>query len=194
MLYHRFLADPKRRTSPDTVTSAEMAEAFDIDPTQVRKDLGAIGLRGRGRVGFPAEEAFARIHKVLGFDRTHLCIVVGAGHLGGALMAYSGFAQYGLRVVAAFDRDPEKIGKEIAGCQVRHPRSMRAFIVRHRIRLALLATPADAAQAACDRLVAAGITAIWNFAPVRLTVPRGVCVRNEHISLGLSQIAHHLTD
>jgi len=194
MLYHRFLADPKRRRTADTVTSAELAAAFEIDPTQVRKDLGAIGLRGRGRVGFAAEEVFDRVHSVLGFDRTHLGIVVGAGHLGGALIAYTGFARYGLRIVAAFDRDPERVGREIAGCPVLDPRGMRGFIARHRIQLGILTTPADATQAICDRLVKAGIKAIWNFAPIRLAVPAGVCVWNEHISLGLAQIAHHLSD
>jgi redox-sensing transcriptional repressor len=193
MLYHRFLADPKRRRTADTVTSAELAEAFEIDPTQVRKDLGAIGLRGRGRVGFDAAEAFRTIHSVLGFDNTHQGIVVGAGHLGGALIAYTGFARYGLRIVAAFDRDPERIGREIAGCPVLGTRAMPGFIARHGIRLGILTTPADVSQDVCDRLVKAGVTAIWNFSPVRLTVPPGICVWNEHISLGLAQIAHHLS-
>jgi redox-sensing transcriptional repressor len=193
MLYHRFLENPKRRKGSPTVTSAEIAQALDIDATQVRKDLGAIGVRGRGRVGFTAAEALATIHEVLGFNHTHLAIVVGAGHLGGALIAYERFARYGLRIVAAFDNDPEKVGSEVAGCPVQHTRTMRTFISRHKIRLAILATPGHAAQKVADRLIAAGITAIWNFAPVRLTVPRGVCVRNEHMCLGLSQIAYHLS-
>jgi redox-sensing transcriptional repressor len=193
MLYHRFLSEARSRKALATVTSAQIAEALDVDPTQVRKDLGAIGLRGRGRVGFDAEEVSTTIHKVLGFDRTHLAILVGAGHLGGALLAYRGFARYGLRIVAAFDNDAAKVGQEIGGCPVRHGRTMKAFIQKHQIRLAILATPAEGAQKVADRMVAAGIKAIWNFAPTRLTLPHGVCVRNEHISLGLSQIAHHLT-
>ncbi len=160
----------------------------------MRKDLGAIGLRGTGRVGFNAGAVVHRVREVLAFDRTHLAILVGAGHLGGALMAYVGFARYGLRIVAAFDRDDDKAGQEIAGCTVRPTRGMRAFIQRHRIRLAILTVPASAAQKVTDRLVAAGITAIWNFSPTRLTIPEGVFVRNEHISLGLSELAFHLKD
>jgi redox-sensing transcriptional repressor len=194
MRYHRFLSEGRARAASPTVTSAEIAQALDIDPTQVRKDLGAIGLRGTGRVGFNAGAVVHRVREVLAFDRTHLSILVGAGHLGGALMAYAGFARYGLRIVAAFDKDEEKTGQEIAGCSVRPTRGMRAFIKRHRIRLAILTVPASTAQKVTDRLVDAGITAIWNFSPVRLTVPDGVFVRNEHISLGLSELAFHLKD
>ena len=96
--------------------------------------------------------------------------------------------------MAAFDSDDTKTGQEIAGCTVRHMRGMRAFIQRHRIRLAILTTPAPASQKVTDRLVSAGITAIWNFSPIRLTVRHGVFVRNEHISLGLSELAFHLSD
>lgn len=192
MLYHRFLTEEHERTGSPTVTSAEIAESLDIDPTQVRKDFGAIGLRGKGRVGFDAADAIAAIRQVLGFDQTHLAILVGVGHLGGALLAYEGFARYGLRVVAAFDTDADKVGQEIAGCPVRAAKGMRDFVLRHQIRLAIIATPAPVAQKVADRLVAAGVQAIWNFAPVRLTVPGRVCLRNEHISLGLAELAHHL--
>jgi redox-sensing transcriptional repressor len=194
MRYHRFLAETRARNAPPTVTSAEIAAALDIDPTQVRKDLGAIGLRGTGRVGFGADDVVHRIREFLAFDRTHLAILVGAGHLGGALMAYTGFARYGLRIVAAFDADKTKTGQVIAGCTVRNMKGMRAFVQRHRIRLAVVTTPASVSQKVADRLVAAGVTAIWNFSPIRLTVPHGVFVRNEHISLGLSELAFHLRD
>jgi len=194
MLYHRYLEEVRGRRTLTTVTSAQIAEALDVDPTQVRKDLGSIGLRGRGRVGFNAAAVADAVRRVLGFDKTNLAIVVGAGHLGGALIAYGGFARYGLRIVAAFDSDPDRAGTELAGCPVRHTRGMSAFIRKHGISLAILTTPAEPAQKVADRLVAAGIKAIWNFAPTRLTLPDGIAVRDEHISLGLSQLAHHLTD
>jgi redox-sensing transcriptional repressor len=192
MRYHRHLTEARRRATASTVTSTELGEKLDIDPTQVRKDLGAIGLRGVGRVGFDADEVVAAIREVMAFDQDHQAIVVGAGHLGGALMAYAGFHQYGLRIVAAFDSDRSKVGQELAGCPVRHTRSMTSFVKRRGIRLAILATPASAAQEVTDRLVAAGVLAIWNFSPARLTVPPEVFVRNEHISLGLSELSYHL--
>jgi len=193
MRYYRFLSEGRGRNPPKAVTSAELGNALDIDPTQVRKDLGAIGLLGMGRVGFDACEVCRAIRVVLGFDRTYPAVLVGAGHLGTALVAYARFTQYGLRIVAAFDTDKRKIGGTVAGCRVRSARGMRSFITRHKVQLAILTTPVEAAQKVADRLVAAGVRAIWNFTPTRLTVPRGVFVRNEHISLGLSELAYHLT-
>jgi redox-sensing transcriptional repressor len=192
MRYYRYLAEGRGRTPPPTVTSAEIAGALDIDPTQVRKDLGAIGLVGLGRVGFDACEVCRAIRIALGFDRTYQAVLVGAGHLGSALMAYARFGQWGLKFAAAFDTDQRKIGHLVAGCRVRSIRSLAAYLARHDIRMAILTTPVDAAQRMTDRLVAAGVRAIWNFTPTRLAVPPGVFVRNEHISLGLSELAYHL--
>jgi redox-sensing transcriptional repressor len=193
MRYYRFLSEGRGRNPPKTVTSAELGNALDIDPTQVRKDLGTIGLLGMGRVGFDACEVCRAIRVVLGFDRTYHAVLVGAGHLGSALVAYARFSQYGLRIAAAFDADPRKVGGKVAGCRIRSARAMGPFVARNRIRLAILTTPVEVAQKVAERLVAAGVTAIWNFTPTRLTVPPGVFVRNEHISLGLSELAYHLT-
>jgi redox-sensing transcriptional repressor len=192
MRYHRILSDAEAG-HPTTITSAELGSALDIDPTQVRKDLGAIRLRGIGRIGFQRTEVLQAIRRVMQFDAEEKAIVVGVGHLGRALIAYEGFAQYGLDIVAAFDNDSERVGVDVAGCRVRHTRGMRPFIERHDIRLAVLTTPANASQKVADRLVAGGVTAIWNFSPTRLTVPPSVFVRNEHISLGLGQLRYHLT-
>jgi redox-sensing transcriptional repressor len=175
------------------VTSAQIAEALDIDATQVRKDFSAIGLLGIGRVGFDVCEVCRAIRIHLGFDQRHEAILVGTGHLGTALMAYDGFDRYGLEIVAAFDNDAVKVGGEVAGTVVKPMRSLKPFIRKHGIKLAILTTPQPVAQVLADRLVSAGIKAIWNFAPTRLTVPVDVLVRDEHISLGLSEIAHHLT-
>jgi redox-sensing transcriptional repressor len=193
MLYQRFVTDRWDPDDPGAVTSAEIAASLDIDPTQVRKDLGSIGVLGKGRVGYNAKEVVAAVRRVLGFDQTHLAILLGAGHLGGALTAYRNFARYGLRIVAAFDNDPAKVGQEIAGCPVRAVDDLEDFIGRHRIRLAILTVPAPVAQEVSDRVVAAGIEAIWNFAPVRLAVPTSVCLRHEHLSLGFAPVSYHLT-
>lgn len=198
MRYYRFLAEATSRESIQTVTSAQIASALDVDPTQVRKDLGAIGLIGMGRVGFDVCEICRAIRVSLGFDQGYEGVLIGTGHLGGALLAYSGFAagfaRYGLDIVAAFDNDKAKIGEQIAGMTVRPMKAMKPFVTRRQIRLAVLTTPAEVAQELTDRLVSVGITAIWNFTPTGLTVPEGVLVRNEHISVGLSEIAYHLKD
>jgi redox-sensing transcriptional repressor len=193
MRYYRFLSESSFKKPPQTVTSAQIAAALDIDATQVRKDFSAIGLLGIGRVGFDVCEVCRAIRVQLGFDQQHDAILVGTGRLGTALLAYSGFERYGLRIVAAFDFDREKTGSEIAGCEVKPMRAMKPFIRKHDIKLAILTTPRQVAQKLADRLISTGIKAIWNFAPTRVTVPSGVLVRDEHISLGLSEIAYHLT-
>jgi redox-sensing transcriptional repressor len=192
MRYYRFLSETTLRRPAKTVTSGQIAEALDIDPTQVRKDFGAIGLLGMGRVGFEVCEVCRGIRHVLGFDEPYEAVMIGAGHLGSALMAYKNFAGYGLDIVAVFDNDPRKIGSKVAGRTVQSMRSLKPFIRRHNIRLAILTTPADVSQKLVDRVVSAGVKAIWNFAPIQVAVPPDVFVRNEHISLGLSEIAYHL--
>lgn len=190
--YYRFLSELTSRRSVDTVTSAQLGEALDIDPTQVRKDFGAIGLMGISRVGYEVCEVCRAIRTVLGFNRPYAAVLVGAGHLGTALIQYQGFDRYGLRIVAAFDSDPEKVGMEIAGIRVHPSRSLKGFVSKNKIRMAVLTTPVGVSQAIADRLVGVGVKAIWNFSPTRLQVPDDVLIRNEHISLGLAQVAYHL--
>ncbi|UCG86643.1 MAG: redox-sensing transcriptional repressor Rex [Gemmatimonadota bacterium] len=193
MRYYRFLSESGAKKPPQTITSAQIAEALDIDPTQVRKDFSTIGLLGIGRVGFEVCEVCRAIRFTLGFDQRHEAVLVGTGHLGSALLAYSGFARYGLHIVAAFDKDPRRVGTKVAGCTVKSMRSLKPFVRRHGVRLAILTTPVDVSQKLADRLVSAGVKAIWNFTPTRVTAPPEVLVRDEHISLGLSEIAYHLT-
>ncbi len=192
MRYYRWLTESSFKKPLKTVTSSQIAEALDVDATQVRKDFGGIGLLGMGRVGFDVCEVCRGIRHVLGFDQAYEAVLIGAGHLGSALAAYKNFARYGLEIVAVFDNDKRKIGSKVAGCTVQSMRAMKPFIRKHEIQLAILTTPAEVSQNVVDRLVAVGIKAIWNFSPTQITVPSEVLVRNEHISLGLSEIAYHL--
>jgi redox-sensing transcriptional repressor len=192
MRYYRFLSESTARKATPTVTSAEIAQAVDVDATQVRKDFAAIGILGMGHVGFDVCEVCRATRVALGFDQVYDAVLIGTGHLGGALLAYPGFAKYGLEIVAAFDHDKRRIGRQIAGCTVKPVATLRSFVKRRGIRVAILTTPVEVAQELTDLLVAAGVTAIWNFTPTHLAAPADVLVRNEHISRGLSEIAHHL--
>lgn len=192
MRNHRFLSGLTAKKPVRTVTSAQIAEALDVDPTQVRKDLGAIGLLGMGRVGFEVSEVCRAIREVLGFDQQYEGVLIGTGHLGGALLAYSGFLKYGLRIVAAFDNDPRRIGGQSPVGTVKSTRVLKPFIRKHGIRLAILTMPVEVSQELTDRLVSAGVRAIWNFTPTQLTAPPEVLIRNEHISIGLCEISYHL--
>lgn len=190
--YYRYLSEVTARKNVDTITSAQLGTVLDIDPTQVRKDFGAIGLMGISRVGYEVCEVCRAIRLVFGFDDPFPAILVGAGHLGNALLSYPGFTRYGLKIVAAFDNDPKKKGTSITDVKVQDTRSMKPFIRKHGIRMAILTTPVSVSQTITDRLVASGIKAIWNFSPTRLSTPEDVLIRNEHISLGLAQVAYHL--
>ncbi len=190
--YYRLLWEVPTRKSTDTITSAQVGSVLDIDPTQVRKDFGAIGLVGISRVGYEVWEVCRAIRLVFGFDLPYPAILVGAGHLGKAILSYPGFARYGLRIVAAFDNNPKKVGAAINGVRVRGIRTMKPFVRKQGIRMAILTTPVSVSQIITDRLVSAGTKAIWNFSPTRLSAPEEVLIRNEHISLGLAQLAYHL--
>ena len=193
MRYYRLLAEWMAHAPVKTVTSARIAHALDIDSTQVRKDFAAIGLTGTNRLGFASREVCRAIEATLGFDRQYKAVLVGTGHMGGALLAYSGFDRYGLRIVAAFDDGNREPGSKIGSRTIRPLKTMGSFIARHDVHLAILAPPTEPSQSFIDRLVAAGVKAIWNFTPTHLSGPPGVLVRNEqHFSIGLSEVAYHL--
>ena len=139
--YYRYLLRMAVHKSVDTITSAQLGSALNIDPTQVRKDFGAIGLMGISRVGYEVCEVCRAIRLVFGFDRPYQAVLVGSGHLGQAILNYPGFARYGLQIVAAFDSDPEKIGTEVAGLRVRPIRSLKPYVRKHGVRMAILTTP-----------------------------------------------------
>jgi redox-sensing transcriptional repressor len=190
--YYRYLGGLQAKSSRETVTSAELGEALDIDPTQVRKDFGAIGLVGISRIGYEICEVCRAVRLVFGFNRPYDAVLVGSGHLGSALLEYGGFARYGLRIVAAFEKDPEKVGSEIGGITIQSARGLKAYVKKNEIRMAILTTPISASQKIANRLVEAGVKVIWNFSPTRLQAPDDVLIRNEHISLGLAEVAYHL--
>ncbi len=190
--YYRYLAELYARQPLDTITSAKLGAALDVDASQVRKDFGAVGLSGVSRVGYQVCEVCRTIRTALGFDRPYTGVLVGVGHLGNALLNYAGFDRYGLKIVGAFDGDRAKVGAVVGGHTVQSVHHLKAFIEANGIDVAILTTPVEVAQGLADLVVAGGVKTIWNFTPTRLLVPKDVLARNEHISVGLAQIAYHL--
>jgi len=190
--YYRYLAELTARQSVETITSAQLGAALDVDPSQVRKDFGSVGLVGMSHIGYDVCEVCRAIRTTVGFDRPFTAVLIGAGKLGSAVLASPEFERYGLRIVAVFDADPFKVGRHIEGFTILPMDQLSAFVTESGIRLAILATPGDAAQSLADTLVESGIRAVWNFTPTRLAVPRGVLARNERFSIGLAEIAYHL--
>lgn len=190
--YHDFVRELSLTGNGNSVSSARIAGFVGVDPSQVRKDLIAIGISGQPRVGFRVDHIVAGIRRALGIDRPHRGVLLGAGKLGGALASYPGFAESGLVLVAAFDADPSRVGARVGRLEVRPLHEMPQVVSREKVRLAVLAVPVPAAQEAADLAVAAGVRAIWTFAPARLTVPGGVAVRYENTAFGLTELLHHL--
>ncbi|PID91532.1 MAG: redox-sensing transcriptional repressor Rex [Bacteroidetes bacterium] len=161
-----------------TISGPMIGKALNCDPTQVVKDIAFTGASGRPRVGYSIPELVNSIENALGFDHENEAFLVGAGHLGMALMSYPRFADYGLRIIAAFDCNPEKIGRSRSGINVIHVDKFADMAARLQVQIGILTTPAEAAQQACDMMVASGIRAIWNLTPTELEVPEELVVQN----------------
>jgi len=174
-----------------TVSSDGLAEAAGVGSAQVRKDLSHLGSYGTRGVGYDVTDLLNHVSSVLGLTRERRVVIVGAGNLGRALASYRGFPTRGFQVVALVDRDPAVVGQRVAGTVVASLDDLPALVARERADIAIVATPASAAQEVTDRLVAAGVTAILNFAPQRIDTPRGVTVRKVDLSTELQLLAYY---
>jgi redox-sensing transcriptional repressor len=163
-----------------------------VDDTVARRDMSAIGVKGQAKVGFRCRDIHEAIRRTLGFGREVRAVLVGAGRLGGAIAAYGGFADYGLRLIAVFDSSPVRIWEMVGGLPIRPVDELGTFLTGNPVEIGIIAVPAPAAQEIGTRLTASGVRAIWNFAPTHLRLPAEVLVRTELMSVGLSVILHHL--
>jgi redox-sensing transcriptional repressor len=192
-LYLRFL-EHSAAQGLTTISSAELARRGGTTSAQVRKDLSFFGSIGKRGLGYSVPELAARIRDILGLKRTHRVVLVGAGKMGGALLHYRGFRQHGFDVAAIYDKDPRKIGARSNGLVVRDIRLLEADLKKEPSDIAILVTPAEAAQEVADRLVRAGVKAILNFAPVPLVVPNDVAVQSVNMALELETLSFALTN
>jgi len=190
-LYLQFLHECERQGLA-TVSSSALAERGGASPAQVRKDLSFFGSFGRRGVGYSVPLLAGRLREILGLVRRYRVILVGAGRVGAALAAYPGFRQRGFDVVAIYDADPARIGGTVDGLVVRSHERLEADLTAERADIAVIATPAGAAQGVADRLVAAGVRALLNFAPVTLAVPPAVSVSDVNMALELEALSYAL--
>ena len=174
-----------------TVSSEELAAAAGVNSAKLRKDLSHLGSYGTRGVGYDVDYLVYQVSRELGLTQDWPVVIVGAGNLGRALANYGGFASRGFRVAALLDSDPEVVGTEIAGHVVGSADHLESVVVRQGVSIGVIATPAGSAQDVCDRLVAAGVTSILNFAPMVLNVPSGVDVRKVDLSIELQILAFH---
>ena len=171
------------------VSSSLLGEAIGITDAQVRKDLANLGNLGQPGIGYNVHELIAALRQKLGIDRPWAAVVVGVGNLAKALLRYRGFEQHGFSFVALFDTDPNKIGTRLDGLEIHGMAELPKKIAELGAELALVAVPAESAQAVADALVAAGIRGIMNFAPTSLRLPLGVSLVDIDLAVQLEQLA-----
>ena len=192
-LYLRFLEEFEGQ-GIGTVSSGALASRGGTTSAQVRKDLSFFGSFGKRGLGYPVPELADRLRQILGLKRRYRVALIGAGKIGSALVQYRGFKQRGFDIVAIFDSDPGKVGRQWNGLTVLDVDSLEKEVSRQPIDMAVLVTPADAAQPVADRLVALGVKAILNFAPVQLNVPDDVVVKTVNLALELETLSYALAN
>ena len=173
------------------ISATALANALGMGEVQVRKDLAMVSDGGRPKIGYLRESLIEDIEQFLGYDNVTDAVLIGAGKLGQALMAYKGFDEYGLNIMAAFDRNP-KMEQTDEGKPVYNINKLTRFCRAHKVLMGIITVPAEGAQEVADLLITCGIKAIWNFAPTHLDVPSNILVQNENMATSLAVLSVHL--
>src|SRR5436190_6232322 len=192
-LYLRFLEqfDAQGQT---TISSAELARRGGTTSAQVRKDLSFFGSFGKRGLGYSVPELAGRLREILGLGKHWKVIIIGAGKIGAALVAYRGFRQRGFHILAAYDANPDKVGKSLEGISVRDIVHLEKDVHKDSPDIAVLTVPSENAQSVVDRVVRSGIKAILNFAPTQLQVPPDVTVKTVNMAMELEGLSFALTN
>ena len=191
-LYLHYLRDKKEQGIKD-ISSVAMAGDMNINAVTVKKDLARIaGQSGRPRIGFDVETLIGDIQTALGYNKLDNVVLVGVGQLGHVLLSYSGFAGYGLNIVAGFDTDTDKVGTVVCGKPVFHISRIKDVVTKYNVRMGIITVPKDYAQTAADAMIEAGIRGLWNFAPTHINIPENVAIKNEDLASSLALLANRM--
>lgn len=190
-LYYRALQRLKAN-AVETVSSAALSKAAGVKPTQLRKDLAYFGQLGTRGLGYSVSHLTQTLMEALGTARLQPVVLIGAGHLGSALVRYRGFEKEGFEIVAAFDADADRARDVVLGLPVLPMGDLREFVREKQVKLAILTVPATVAQEVSNELVDCGIQAILNFAPTILQVPDGVVVNNVDLAIELENLSYFI--
>ena len=174
------------------MSATTLANALGMGEVLVRKDLAMVSSGGRPKIGYMREGLIEDISQFLGYDNTTDAILVGAGKLGQALLGYSGFGAYGLNILAAFDANANL--ETTDGKRIYSMADLESFCASNKVLMGIITVPAEFAQQVCDQMIACGIKAIWNFAPVHLDVPENILVQNENMAASVALLSGHLTN
>lgn len=173
------------------ISATALSAALGMGEVQVRKDLAMVSDGGRPKIGYQRAALIDDIEQFLGYDNTTDAVLIGAGKLGQALCGYSGFEAYGLNILAAFDINPTADFTD-EGKPIYHMSQLESFCRTNKVLMGIITVPAKHAQEVCDQLIAAGIKAIWTFAPIHLEVPPGILVQSENMAMSLAVLSMHL--
>lgn len=189
--YFRYLGELKDE-GIERISSQELSDIMDVTASQIRQDFNNFGGFGQQGYGYKVEYLYEEIGKILGLDRTHNLIIIGAGNLGQALANYMNFERRGFLFQGIFDNNPALFGKKIRDMEVRPMEEMESFVKEHNIDIAVLTIPKTSAGAVAKRLADNGIKGIWNFAHVDLDVPKSIQVENVHLSDSLMKLTYNI--
>jgi len=189
--YYRYLGE-LRKKEVVRISSKELSERMNVTASQIRQDLNNFGGFGQQGYGYNVEYLYTEIGKILGLDQEHHVAIIGAGNLGQAIANYGDFARRGFDINAIFDVKPELIGKEIGGVKIRSMSELKDYIVNQKPDIVALAVPKEHAVQVANDVVSWGVSAIWNFAPTELHLPKDVVVENVHLTESLMRLSYNI--
>lgn len=192
--YLRYLKELQKQ-GVENVSSTAIAERFRCNSVQVRKDLSSVGGEsGKPKTGFSVNALVGDISEFLGYNNINEAVLVGAGNLGNALLSYTGFNNYGLDIVAAFDSKAELAGKTVNGKRILEIEKLPGIVKRFKVFIGIITVPQESAQKVCDIMIEAGIKAIWNFSPRHLIVPENIAIMNVDMASSLAVLSQRLSE
>ena len=174
------------------VSSTQISKEINIDASQIAKDLSYVNISGRTRVGYNIDALIEVLESLLGFTNMHKAFLFGVGSLGGALLRDSGLRHFGLEIVAAFDINPELVGKDLGGIPIFHSDDFGAKMKEYDVNIGVLTVPINIAQEITNKMVDGGIKAVWNFTPFRIRVPENIVVQNTSLYAHLAVMFNRL--
>jgi len=193
-MYYRYLLDLQRKGEKN-ISSVKISEDMNLNSIQVRKDLACISsIAGKPKTGFDVNELIKDLSTFLGYNNTTDAIIIGVGQLGKTLLSYTGFENYGLKIVAGFDENEELCNQTVNEKKILPMYKLQDFLKRTNVHIGIITVPKDSAQNVCNLLVNAGIKAIWNFAPTNITVPNDVVIKNEDMAASLAILSNKLKE
>jgi len=176
------------------ISAPQIGKDLDYDATQVVKDLSYTGISGRPRIGYNTYELIAALEEYLGYNRKNEAFLIGAGKLGSALLSYDGMKEFGVKIIAAFDKNPEVIGTQVGDVHILSIDKLSDLARRLHISIGILTTPANVAQQMAEFMVQSGIKAIWNLSPAYLKLPENIIVQNTSMYANLAVLVRKLYD